>query len=76
MMMKIKFNLDREEVKTAIAAHVTQQTGILCHANHVHMPTYSYETPYVEIDTDEEQALASISAQQDLERALAIKEAA
>lgn len=74
--MKIKFTLDREDIKTAIAAHVTQLTGISCGASNVTWGTYSYETPYVEIDTDAEQALASIAAEQELERALAIKEAA
>ena len=69
--MKIKFTLDREDIKAAIAAHVTQLTGISCNACNVTWGTYSYETPYVEIDTDAEQELTSLEAEQEVARLVA-----
>ena len=74
--MKIKMTLDYDDIRHAIAAWVTQQTGVVCHPEHVHKGTYSFDLPYVEIDTDAEQELASIATQQALEAALAVKEAA
>ena len=74
--MKIKMTLDQQDIHAAIAAWVTQQTGLSCSPDNVHKGPYSFDMPYVEIDTDAEQALASIAAEQELERALAIKEAA
>ena len=61
--MKIKFTLDQQDVKQAIAAWVTQQSGIGCSPDHVHAGGYSWDTPYVEIDTDVENELTSLAAE-------------
>jgi hypothetical protein len=74
--MKLTIKLDADDVKQAIAAYVTQIVGLPVHADDVTSGPYSWDTPSVTYDTDKAQALASLEAEQELERALAAKETA
>jgi hypothetical protein len=74
--LKLTIKLDAQDVKQAIATYVHHMTGLPVHAENVKSGSYSWETPSVEYDTDAEQALTSLEAEQELERVTAIQEAA
>ena len=74
--MKIKMTLSEQEVRGAIATYVTKLLRIPIDSSNVNRGPYSFEPYCVELDTDEEQELASIAAEQELAQITAIKEAA
>jgi hypothetical protein len=74
--MKLTIKLDAQDCKQAIAEYVAKIIGIPVHAEDVTSGPYSWDTPSVTYDTDKEQELASIAAEQELQRVLAAKEAA
>lgn len=76
MTMKLKITLSEQEVKRAIAAYATQVLGLPIAPANVDRGPYSFEPYRVELDTDEEQELASVEAAQELERITTIREAA
>jgi hypothetical protein len=62
--MKLTIKLEAQDCKQAIAEYVTKIIGIPVHAKHVTSGDYSWDTPSVTYDTDQQQKLASIAAEQ------------
>ena len=62
--MKIKITLDSTDMKQAVAAHCRAMLSLPVDAEDVHTGGYSWDTPYIEFDTDEKQAETSLAAEQ------------
>jgi hypothetical protein len=73
--MKLTIKLDAQDVKQAIATHVSQILGLPVKPDNVQSGTYSWDTPTIVIDTDYEQEMSSIAAEQEVARVTAIQEA-